>query len=345
MAESELGSKTLILYGESGVGKTLNATFFARLMYEWYGRPVCLISAEGSSRTHFDPLIKLGIVIPLWMNTALAMSATRRLRKGLWPHRQSNGQTVWQAIDWTLPKAPCAYVCEGLGSMSDLFMENMRSDGNLPPSKEEGKGAFDQDGEHFQIPSRGSYMTAQNEMLFTVRDFDNLPVKRVLWTAHEYKGQEQSGDPILGPGLAGRARTPDVQKYCATLLHFDSYSTTIQQTDPKTGQPMPVMRDIRRIWWMRHPDPRSGILYPAKVTLPGERLAALYEAFPGGYFEPGLTYGTGLDKFLRVEAGLVGGSLEATAKWKAELDAARTRTETTTKTEPAPQPATVTTNL
>lgn len=323
MAESDLGAKTSILYGESGVGKSLNATFFARLMYEWYGQPVCLISAEGSSRTHFDPLIQAGIVVPLWLSVNLSLSVMRRIRKGMWPHRMDNGPYQWKAIDWSGPQAPCAYVVEGLGSVSDLFMENMRMDGNLPPSQNEGKGAFDQDGEHFQVASRGSYMTAQNEILFTVRDIDALPLKRVLWTAHEYKGQETGGDTILGPGLAGRARTPDVPKYCATLLHFDTHSTTIQQADPKTGQPMPVIRSLRRIWWMRHPDPRTGIEYPAKVTVPGDKLAALYEQFPGGYFEPGLAYGTGLDKFLRIEAGLVGQSVDATREWKAQVDAKR----------------------
>lgn len=323
MSEQELGSKTIILYGDTGVGKSLNASFFARLMYEWYGRPVLLVAAEGSSRVHFQPLIEAGIVFPLWLRTELALSTFRRLRKGAWPVVKDDGRYEWHAIDWTGPKAPCAMVGEGLGSISDLFMENMRADGNLPPSKDEGKGQFDQDGEHFQVSSRGSYMTAQNEILFTVRDMDALPFKRVLWTAHEYKGQETGGDTILGPGLAGRARTPDVPKYCSTCLHFDTHSTTVQQNDPKTGVPVPVVRSVRRIWWMRHPDPRSGIEYPAKVTLAGDKLAELYKEFPGGYFEPGLKYGEGLDKFLKVEARLVGGSAVDIKSWKESLDVQR----------------------
>lgn len=320
---ADLGSKTTILYGETGVGKSLNASFFARLMYEWYGRPVCLISAEGSSRTHFDPLIEAKIVVPLWLNVPLSLSVMRRVRKGMWPVRSADGKYNWSAIDWTSPTAPCAYIGEGLGSISDLFMENMRIDGNLPPSQQEGKGAFDQDGEHFQVASRGSYMTAQNEMLFTVRDIDSLPLKRVLWTAHEYKGQETSGDTILGPGLAGRARTPDVPKYCSTCLHFDTHATTIHQADPKTGQDMPVIRSVRRIWWMRHPDPRTGVEYPAKVTVDGTVLKSLYTEFPGGYFEPGLSYGTGLDRFLRFEAGLVGQTADDVREWKAKVDRER----------------------
>ena len=319
----ELGSKTIILYGDSGVGKSLNAAFFARLMYEWYGRPVGLACAEGSSRVHFQPLIEAKIVYPLWLRADRSLSILRRLRKGAWPVERADGSLEWHSFDWTGPNAPCAFIGEGLGSISDLFMENMRANGYLPPSSQEGKGQFDEDGEHFQVSSRANYMKAQEEILFTIRDIDALPFKRVLWTAHEYKGKEEGGDTILGPGLAGRARTPDVPKYCSTCLHFETYPTTVHQTDPETGLDMPVIRSKRRIWWMRHPDPRSGIEYPAKVTLAGDKLAHLYEQFPGGYFEPGLEYGTGLDKFLKAEAALVGGSAADILKWKEGVDNGR----------------------
>jgi hypothetical protein len=323
VSNTELGSRTTIIYGDSGIGKSHNAALFARLMYEWYGRPVCLVAAEASSRTHFAPLVQAGIVIPLYLNVAFALSTMRKVRKGMWPHSAPDGKTEWRPIDWAGPRAPCAYILEGLTSISELELEVGRNDGRF--MREQRTDAFDEAGEHFQAASQTLYGVVQDEMLFTVRDIDALPLKRVLWTAHELKGQEEgSGDPILGPGLVGKKKTVTVKKYCATLLHFDGYPMRVEQKDA-AGQATPVTRLGRRIWWMEHPDARTGIQYPAKVTVPGSALAGLYRKFPGGYFEPGIAYGTGLDLFLKVEAELVSVAADDTQTWKSQLDAARAK--------------------
>lgn len=207
-------------------------------------------------------------------------------------------------------------------SISELCQESSRRDGRL--QREQKGDAFTEEGELFVPGSKSLYGLTQDEMLFFLRDSDGLPVRRVLWTAHEYKGQEEAGDTILGPGLVGRAKTPHVQKYCAMLLHLDGYPVRMEQKG-KDGESLPVQIIKRRIWYQKHPDPRTNVLYPAKVTVPGDMIKRLWQEFPGGYFEPTLEWG--LDRFLEVEAKLIESTANAEAEWKAGIDAARAQVQ------------------
>jgi hypothetical protein len=330
---SDIGSKTIILYAHSGIGKSLNAKFFALYMYRRYKRPVMLVSAEGSSRQHFLPLVKLGIVIPLWLGIRSSNSAMRKLRKGLWPAPAKNAEgkdvMVWIPIPFALDAAgydrrPCGYIFEGITSISEMCLKSNADEGRL--QREQKGDAFEEEGETFVPSSKTGYNIVQDEMQFAIRDMDTLPVERILWTAHEHVGEEAgTGRTMYGPGLVGKAKTASVQKYCATLLHLDAYTTRVEVTDPVTGETFPAERTLRRIWFQPHLDPVTNCLYPAKLTT---EMGPYFTRYPGGFFSP--TEHEGLDKFLEFEESVNVDQLGELKKWKDKIDGVKETNDVTT---------------
>lgn len=303
--EQQIAARTTVLYGDSGLGKSTNARFFAQYIYELTGLPSVLVAFEDSSKVVFEPLIELGIVRPVWMTKAqYPMTSLRMLAKGKLPSVKGD-KVEWDAIK---PHQYGGYIIEGLSSGAESLLEFVRE--NHLFLREQKADAVEIGGIKVSAASQSAYGVVQSEMVSALKGFGMLPVERVLWTAHESKGMEDSAI-IRGPGVVGSAATAKVQKYCGLLLHVDGVK------DAKG-----VMRP--RIYFNRHPDPvNPAITYPAKTTVPVERINDLLTTFPGGYFDPGVEYGTGIDKFLRVERELVAQQTTNIADWKAKLDGAR----------------------
>jgi len=72
--------------------------------------------------------------------------------------------------------------------------------------------------------------------------------------------------------------------------------------------------DKIRVYFTRHPDPQTGIVYPAKVRVPAAKLPELLkdERFKNGYYEPSLT--GGLDWLLEIEEKLRRGAAKEQGK-------------------------------
>ena len=96
------------------------------------------------------------------------------------------------------------------------------------------------------------------------------------------------------------------------LLHADDYfedipdpSHKLSADQVKLGAKQRTMQVVkRRVWFMRHPDPTTGLVFPAKPRVAPEMMPKLLEAFPGGYYEP--TSEHGIDHYLEVVGGLAG---------------------------------------
>jgi hypothetical protein len=315
-------ANTIIFYGDSGLGKTENAVEFAKLAYEVTRKPVALISQEVSSQKLFEPLIEVGVVKAFWLNgVANPLPALRKLSLGQWP--MLTGKTIaeggtgvggWQ---WK-PEVFGAYVIEGLRSISERLLADVSGKGRQ--IGQDVVGRFEEEGQIFAKAGQSHFGFVQDELLRLIQSFGGLNIWRVLWTGHEVIGEDSDRVVIRGPGLAGKAKTGDVQKYCSMLLHIDGYASTVTAGD----QPRTEIK--RRIWFVKHPDPVfKTILYPAKVTIPSANLAGLAEKYPGGYFEPTVKPGGGLKDsladFLRLEQDLLKGTTDRAKEWKAKVDA------------------------
>ena len=314
--------RTIILYGDSGLGKTTNAVEFAKLAYETTHKPVRLITAEGSSTIPFAPLINVGAVLPLYlMNAKTPLPAIRRLSRGDWPTKDDKGAWKWSPWDGSAG----AYIIEGLTSLSELLLENQRDTQRMMAEQREKAFTEAEGGENFSFAksSMSNYDFVQCEMLRNLKAFGGLPVWRVLWTGHENKGEDEDTKmAIRGPGLVGKAKTGIVQKYCSVLLHLEGYNEVKPFTEGT--QKLSSVTTRRRIWFTPHPDQLfDKITYPSKVTLPVDRLAELQQQFPHGYFEPSLKDGVlvnSLAEFIRAEDKLVQGATDKAAAWKAGID-------------------------
>jgi hypothetical protein len=316
-------ARTIILYGDSGLGKSSNAFEFAKLAYRRTGKPVRLISAEVSSQIVFQPLIELGIVEPYWfINPRNPLPGLRRLSRGDWPVRDAKGAWSWQP--WGQQAG--AYILEGLTSISESLLEDSRDKQRMMAEQKDKAFEEMEGGEQFKFAksSMSNFDFVQTEMLRNLKAFGGLAVWRVLWTAHETKGEdEDTKAAIRGPGLVGKAKTGAVQKYCSVLLHIEGYP----EAQAVEGGKLTVTRIKRRLWYEPHPDLNfKTITYPAKVTIPASNLGQLAGRFPGGFFEAKVGPGgleNSLADFIELEERLVGSETAALGKWKDEVDKER----------------------
>ncbi len=276
-SDAELvAAKTLILYGDSGLGKSSQLATAAEWLYEQHRKPIRLVSAEDSSKTIFEPLILAGIVEPLFITKSVnPVSTLRRLSRGEWYVGDK-----WQEPDGNY----CAYIIEGLQSIAEQLQEDCREKGRFLGEQKE--SAVMEDGIMVALPGRFSYNFVQLEMLRLIKSFAMIPgIVRVLWSGHETKGVEEgTNTQIRGPALVGTAKTASVQKYCGALLHLDGYSQIMGRGQEATVQIK------RRIWFDRHPDPQLPVVqYPAKITLPPVAVPFFRKRFKESYFDSVLT--------------------------------------------------------
>ena len=196
-----------------------------------------------------------------------------------------------------------------------------------------GSTASSESVEQFGAPARAHYNFVQNLTYGIVNAMSSLPVEAVMFTCLEAKSEEEDRTTIYGPSIAGKKATPKVPSWVGDCLHHDSYQVPklVPAIDIATGKPKldtankPVMETVYetrvRVYFMRHPDPKSGINFPAKPRVPSEKWPELMARFPGGYFEP--TYTSGLDMLLKVEDELEGGATDSLREWRTRIDAAR----------------------
>jgi len=89
-----------------------------------------------------------------------------------------------------------------------------------------------------------------------------------------------------------------------------------------------------RFYYKKHPDPATGILFPAKPRVTPERVRDLERAFPGGYFESDES--GGFDRYLAKVDELSARQAESLKGWREKMDAKLGR-----KATAAPQPSPV----
>jgi len=303
-SETQLVSaKTLIQYGNSGLGKSTEFRKAARYFYELRGLPVRLVSAEDSSKQIFEDLINIGVVEAFFVTKARNPLATfRQFARGAWPREEKSGGVTW--VPWEHQAS--AYIVEGLTSMAEQLLEYFRENGMF--LREQANDAVVTGGERVSPASQTAFGVAQDEMIAALKGYAAIPgIERVIWSAHEVAASED-GSSIRGPALVGSKKTSLIQKHVGTLLHIDAI--------PENG------KIVRRVYFVRHPDPaQPHITYPAKTTLPPEATRRLLSLYPGGYYDADLE--SGLGEFLRSEAECLASSQSSGLAWKREVDARR----------------------
>ena len=314
-------------YGSSGAGKTAEILRLAKFVYKRTGKKLRLASCDGGGWKPLDSAVKAGLIEP-WGVSAIEnpRSVLRKLSQGFWPEVTNKAGQLGLVL-----RAPSsktwdevgALAIEGLTSIANVIMRDALNR-QLKVAGDEAQAQFTEkitvagmDGkeltqeEKYSFAARGNYNDAQRAVYDILTNYRSLPVMYVYTSALETKGEEEdTRKTIVGPAVIGKAVTSQVGSWVGDLLHADDFF--LDEPDPthkltpdqiKLGAKQRTMQVVkRRVWFIRHPEPSTGLVFPAKPRVAPEMMPKLLEAFPGGYYEP--THEWGLDRYLEVVEGL-----------------------------------------
>lgn len=263
-----------LIYGATGTRKTTNVGHYSKYIYEQTRAPVRLLFADNGGWEAIEPYIQAGIIIPYRLSDGpTLLEQIRLLQRGHWQGEKPG----------TFSKEPLldnvgGYAAEGLTSISMLVLRHLIAKGQK--ISEEIVGQFREGSEIFGAAGRSHYGFVQQFILDFIGALSTLPTlsKRVLFTAHEGKGQDtQTRQTVYGPAAVGQAITDKIPFYVSDLLHFE---TTI--TDPKTN------KSTVRAYLKAHADADlQSILWPAKARMPFDFVEQFNQKYPNGYFDLG----------------------------------------------------------
>ena len=332
-------ARTLGLYGVTDSGKTAQASRFARYIYEKHNKITRYIGADGGDwQSIMRPLIDLGVVetyslMPLAARKQSVFSAIHQFSRGKWPINAGktdiSGNPVATFQDSTAEtwKRVGAYIIDSGTGLAELLEDEMKSSSGMRSGKEQTFN-FSVEGESVSGGSWDHVRAAQDTIKRLTVFFGALPVERVLWTFGEYLGTEEvTRKSIYGPAIVGKAMTGKLPKDLGLLIHCEIYAQASKQTDNLIEKPH-TAPSLRRMYFMSHAEPSTGVMYPAKPRIPPSAVPALLARWKNGFLEPHVIPETGemvdgLDDFLKFEDGLLARSSKADAEWKGRLDAAR----------------------
>lgn len=271
-------SQMILNYGDSDTFKSTNCGVFCDYQYERTGLPCYIVTADSGHGPMADQ-IKRGTA-QVW-NVASAkfpIAAMIWASKGHWP-KVVDPLTGFAPVEKQTDMRPLkagevgGIVGEGLTRFAEMAGMSMTSAVNgvniSAPVKQ-----FSQMGIDFTVADmRTSAGFIQKWTREYLANFKNLGVDRVLFTAHEAKGEDQiSKKMVPGPAVTGKAVTAHVCGWFEFALHSEAYIVR--------GRPTPA----RRMWFQKHQDPDVLTAYwDAKLGCSPAVTAKILTAFPAGY--------------------------------------------------------------
>ena len=308
---------TYLIYGQTNSGKTTELGRMAKWEFDQTGGISRLVSADSGWESIEPDLIRSpenpGGIIEAWNIQGLVYDPWGTLiavAEGSWPSgvkqtdrgpRLELAKPSRDAEGYILGsggRRVTQYFWEGLSTISNLVMRDHIRSGRAVGQEQVGKFASEVliDG---QIQTRNLSKAAPSHyghvqdfvLLDLVPRTAQLPVSRVVWTAHQSKGEDKlTGKPVLGPlsiGSAAAART--AEKF--------GFTFHLALTRGKDGSLE------HKAWFINHPDEMiQTMLWPTKLSLPLSARAKLAQVWPGGFVPLG--YQAGMDRFLEYKAGL-----------------------------------------
>lgn len=265
---------SILTYGASGTRKTTNVGFFAKYIYEQTGAPTRLVFADNGGWEAIEPYIAAGVIIPYRLSDGpTLLEVIRMLQKGHWQGDKAGYFSKEPLLDNV-----GGYAVEGLTSISMLVLRHLVARGQK--ISEDTVGQFKEGSEIFGAAGRSHYGFTQQFILDLIGAFSTIPTlsKRVLFTAHEGKGQdEQTRQTVYGPATVGKAITDRIPLFVGDLLHFES--TILDQKSNKSTV---------RAYLKAHADADlQSILWPAKARMPFDFVSEFEKKYPNGYFDLG----------------------------------------------------------
>jgi hypothetical protein len=288
------------IYGPTGSFKTTQVKWFARYIADVTSKATLLLSVDGGGWGSCQPEIDAGMIIPYRAESnVLPLPILRKISQGFWPRDTSVTEPAeidLIPVDWDMIGG---IAVEGWTSIGGCVMRYL-------PDKGINVGGEDRSKLSFRIPlhvggvvvneafgsnTRGDYGFVQNLINGLVMNWNALPCHYVLYTALESKTEDDDRSTTFGPAIPGKKGTRDCGAWIGDLIHAQDYPKveTVKVPDPLKPNAMmdqEITSVVCRYYFVKHPDPATGIPFPAKPRITPEKVKALMQRFPGGYFEP-----------------------------------------------------------
>lgn len=322
-----------IAYGSSGSFKTTAVKHFSRYIYEVTGKNTLLVSMDGGGWDPCNPETAIGQIKPYRASMDIPLPVLRMISKGYFPKDQelsTASQVNMMPVDWN---EYGGVAVEGLTSISQAIMRYLSDHGMMVGGEKSLPGMFSQDifvegglkRETFGSSTQGHYGFVQNFIYSFVMNMISLPCHYVLFTALESRTEEDDRTTIFGPQIAGKKATALVPSWVGDCIHFQDYpkERTAKLKDEATGEEKEEVRveTLVKAFFIKHPDPGTGIMFPAKPRITPECIKALMEVYPGGYFVPTADYG--FDRYLLTVDRLTRNQVDTAKAWRDQVDAKR----------------------
>jgi hypothetical protein len=321
-----------VIYGETDTFKTTAIAHMARYIADKVGKPTLLFSADGGGWKPVQEEIDAGMIRPYRCDTAtIPLPILRKVSQGYWPRNPEETdlrKLDFCPIDWN---DVGAVAIEGFTSIGTMLMRHV-ADKNLKTG-EEGTTPFsmpimvsgEMRSETFAGNSRGHYNFVQNQLYGLTMNFISWPVEYVLFTGHEKKTEDGDRATVMGVGVPGKAVTALIPTWVGDCIHAQDYNVPVMTRVPKIGgkpgetEDQPTLERHCRYYFRKHPDPVTGLIFPAKPRVTHSAVKELDRRFPGGFFEP--TPDHGFDLYLKALDELAATKSSSLKGWRERADA------------------------
>ena len=318
-----------IVFGDSGTLKSTACKHFSHYIYERTGKSSLLLSMDGGGWGPMQPEIDAGVINAYRCGIEVPLPTLRKISQGYWPENTSAtkaAETNLRAVDWSKWGG---VIVEGVTSISQALMRHLADKGIK--TGEEATNPFFQNllvegqkiQEQFAGNSRAHYGFVQNQLYSMITNFNSLPCEYVLFTGLESRAEEDDRTPIYGPQIAGKKATALIPSWVGDCIHAQGTNvrTSVQVPDPSDSKKtveQELISAVVRMYFVSHPDPVTGIRFPAKARVSPEAVPLLMKKWPGGYFEPGLEHG--FDEYLATVDELNAHQKNAVDEWRRKVD-------------------------
>ena len=318
-----------IIYGDSGCLKSTACKHFSHYIYEKTRKSTLLVSMDGGGWAPMQPEIDAGLIRAYRCNTEIPLPILRYISKGFFPEKVDESEAArvnMRRVDW---EQFGGLVVEGVTSISQALMNHL-ADKQIKTG-EEATSPFGQrvyvEGtlttEVFAGNSKAHYGFVQKTLFSLINNFNALPCDYVLFTGLESRAEEDDRTPIYGPQIAGKKATANIPAWVGDCIH--AQGTPVKKmvqvpdpADPKKKMELEIVETAVRMHFVKHPDPVTTIMYPAKPRVTPEQIPSLMARYPGGYFEP--TLHSGFDDYLKFVDELTGKQTNAVDEWRKQVD-------------------------
>lgn len=322
-----------VIYGATGTFKTTAIAHFARWIAEQTGKQTLLFSTDGGGWEPCQEEVLAGMIRPFKCDTnVIPLPMIRKVSQGYWPENPDEtdiSRINFVPINWD---DVGGIAIEGISSIARMLMRYV-ADKNIKMG-EESTSKFSQPirvngeivQETFGQNSKGHYGGTQNQILSLINNFNSLPSYYNLFTGHEKKIKGEPGVPTeFGLDVPGKAIDGAIPPMVGDYIHAQDYKVPVKQrvkdpTSPDGWREEETVRVVVRCYFVKHPDPDTGILFDAKPRVTHSKVAELEKIFPGGFYIP--TPEHGFDDYLRAVDKLAQDAAQADSLkgWREKMD-------------------------